>query len=218
MYPGGNRTSKHDVSVIFNVTVDYAKHTNFEYDAILGVKPGKDTAFDKLVSVYDKNDQYLLLVPAMINDDTSKAKAFLGEEPSNVCGEFNLVDSNSNVWTNDYVRKVHNVNITFKVTPSFDSHFIVSSKGISLLGDHLITKKQYRNLRKFNVSYGGVDLEINPQDAYKHITQYYGLDAFVHDDCGFDLGLPNHVFEKHCIKMAKDGKKYKIGLAERKQG
>ncbi|CAD5220981.1 unnamed protein product [Bursaphelenchus okinawaensis] len=186
---GGAKTSKLDVNVIVGLVDETNKGNDYSFDASLGLKSGKDKPFDKLVSAYGRNDQYLLLVPKL---KCAGLKKF--------CGKFTLVESTSDVWTNDFTYKIDAKDVTFKAAAAFEDKYVASTKALSLFGKAKITEDDYKELTKFNVKYGDVE------------------EVTVGDKQGFDLGLPNSLFEKHCLKLAKDGDKYKVGLAERHNG
>ncbi|CAD5220983.1 unnamed protein product [Bursaphelenchus okinawaensis] len=216
----GGKTSKLDVNVIVDVTHQEMKKQDFKDDAVLGLKTGKDTPFDKLVSPYESNNQYLIMVPKFKDDDKSVPEGFLGTEPKNACNKFNLVESTSDIWTNDFNKVINDKEVTFKIAPAFEETYAASTKGLELIGDLSLTKDAYNKLKTFNITYGGVEIEFDPQAVYKfdnNMGTYKRTIATI-DNEGFDLVLPNSLLKNHCIKLVKDGDKYNVGLAERQNG
>ncbi|CAD5220977.1 unnamed protein product [Bursaphelenchus okinawaensis] len=213
----GDKTIKQDISVVVGVVNDQFKQESFPFEGVFGLKSGKDKPFDKLVSALDK--KHLLIVPKYQNDTKSKPTLLLGAESKKACGEFKLAESTSDVWTNDYVRKINDLDTTFKIAPSLDKVYAVSTNGLLLFGKQVLSENEYNNLLKYKVTYGGVEIEINPQDAYElQKDKNYELQVMIADGKGFDLALPNSYFDNYCVKLAKDGDKYMVGLAERQNG
>ncbi|CAD5220979.1 unnamed protein product [Bursaphelenchus okinawaensis] len=208
----GDKTIKQDINVIVGAE-DEAKQKSFSFEGIFGLRSGKDRAFDKLVSALDK--KHLLIVPKLENDKKSKPELLLGSE-SQACGEFKLVETTFQYWADDNLLVTKNLATDFLIAPSFSKSYGVSSIGIALFDKEVLSEDEYNNLEEFNLSYGGVEIKFNPQDAFeqqKDKTYKLQVTHIVQDE--IDLALPNSYFEKYCIKFAKDGDKYMVGLAER---